>query len=133
MLKKGSCADASAELNAMASATPAPSRKRFLIPLTSARKYACDDGYATTVAPMITIDFCDGNGFLAREARQSGRRRKTPPEATFVQQFAWNAANLPGCRRDICATPGECQGNSSASALAAAGPKTLCRGRRRPS
>ena len=64
------------ELSAIASATPAPSRKRFLIPLTSGRKYACDDGYATTVALMITIDFCDGNRFLAREPRQSGRRRQ---------------------------------------------------------
>ena len=95
LIPGNSCADASAQPNAMASATPAPSRKRFLIPLTSGRKYACDDGYATTVALMITIDFCDGNRFLAREARQSGRRRKTPPTATFMQQFARNPANSP--------------------------------------
>jgi hypothetical protein len=42
---------------------------------------------------MITIHFGDGNGFLAREARQSGRRHKTRPIATFVQQFARNPAN----------------------------------------
>src|SRR5580765_6706614 len=32
-------------------------------PLTSGRKYACDDGYVTTDASVFTIDLGDGNRF----------------------------------------------------------------------
>jgi hypothetical protein len=30
---------------------------------------------------MITIDFCDGNRFLAREARQLGRRQQNAAQS----------------------------------------------------
>jgi hypothetical protein len=54
---------------------------------------------------MITIDFYDGNRFLARQPRQPGHLRRTLQIATFAQQFARKPANSRGYRRDICATP----------------------------
>jgi hypothetical protein len=47
----------------MAIATPAPSKKRFLITFTSGRKYAYDDGYATTVAPCLPSTYALAIGF----------------------------------------------------------------------
>ena len=41
---------------------------------------------------MITIDYYDGNRFLARQPRQSGSPSKTPPGATFTQQPGSDAA-----------------------------------------
>jgi hypothetical protein len=42
---------------------------------------------------MFTIDFCDGNGFLARQRRQSASPSRTREPATFLQQFAYKAVN----------------------------------------
>jgi hypothetical protein len=41
---------------------------------------------------MITIDYCDGNRFLARQRRQSGPPSKTLPSAAFAQQWGFEAA-----------------------------------------
>jgi hypothetical protein len=41
---------------------------------------------------MITIDYCDGNLFLARQPRQSRLPSKTLPDATFTQQKGFQAA-----------------------------------------
>jgi hypothetical protein len=41
---------------------------------------------------MITIDYCDGNRFLARQRRQSGPPSKTLPSAAFAQQRGFEAA-----------------------------------------
>src|SRR2546423_4789799 len=91
----------------MASPTPAPIRYRFLIPLTSGRKYACDDGYPTTVAPCLPSTLTMAMAFLARQDRQSGNRRRTRSGAAFLQQFAHKPADSRPSARVICATLAE--------------------------
>jgi hypothetical protein len=48
---------------------------------------------------MFTIAFRDGNRFLMREVRQSGRSVRTSPTATFMQQFGCKPAKLPDSQR----------------------------------
>jgi hypothetical protein len=60
----------------------------------------------TMVAPppmraMITIDYYDGNRFLARQPRQSGLPSKTLPDATFTQQLRIGYNESAHSRRDI--------------------------------
>ena len=55
---------------------------------------------------MITIDYCDGNRFLARQPRQSGPPSKTLPGATFTQQPKGAMQRKRASSRDICATQG---------------------------
>ena len=55
---------------------------------------------------MITIDYYDGNRFLARQPRQSGSPSKTPPGATFTQQLRDAMQRKRASSRDICATQG---------------------------
>src|SRR6266566_5619120 len=74
---------------------------------------------------MITIHFYDGNGFLARQPRQSGLQRRTRRTATFMQRFAHKPANSAISRRDICATPDKSSGERGIGAESLTRPELL--------
>src|SRR6516162_9840697 len=80
------CACASTPPKATASATPAPSRQRFVIPYLRPRirAWRWSPPYRW---PIFPVSVADGKPFLPQPRRSPGNGRRTPYGATFRQQL----------------------------------------------